>query len=420
MKTKCLSLLLVGILSVLISFIIWSPHLKSASGVFSLLDPPIGWTELNTKTKQNLVETSIETADLYRELHKYLMELDPSLVDTDISDLNIDLFSWYLANTKQQLTADEKGQILGKYPLLPAEWMNLVLYQREETPGIFGLESLAEDLAEETANYSIEAQSKLSADLTVFYGYDALKSLYDSEDSFYSDQTRFIQQNAGLELNILPGMLLNADYQKTLETSGSSKAQKTLQLFYDPGPFASVNAGYGIITKDPNPFDIDMFPTWFTDFINQEKTPEMDDIIITQLGLAVQPTVFSKLSADYVLTEGTTDAQAIKKTMFGLTLGDDQTELSATYQLKNQENQTTTSTGLELGLIDLAKIKAVYSYIENQEDSDTALESIVDLGLDLHLADSSRLRVQYKWVLPEETGSSSDESSAEASLEIRF
>ena len=331
-------------------------------------------------------------------------------------EVNIELLNWYLANTQQQLTADEKGKILGKYPLLPAEWMNLVLYEREELPGIFGLESLVTD--EYTANYSIEAQSKLSADLTLFYGYDALNNIYDSEDSFSSDQTRFIKQNAGLKLNILPGMLLNADYQKTLETSGNSKAQKTLQLSYDPGSFASMNAGYGIITKDPNPFDIDMFPTWFTDLINQDKTPERDDIIITQLGLAVQPTVFSQLSADYVLTEG--DEHDIKKTSFGLTLEDDYAELSATYQLKNRENQTTTSTGLELGLIDLARIKAVYSYIENQKNSDIALESILDLGLDLQLAESSRLRFQYKWVLPEEIGQSSDESSAEASLEIRF
>lgn len=418
MKTHHLFLQITSILSVFLLVIILSPQLQSASGVFSLLDIPSSWKQFNSK----LIETSIENTAFYKELHQYLLELNPSLGDTELTDFDIDLFSWYLANTQQQLTTDEKGKILGKYRLLPSEWMNLVLYETEETPGIFGLGNFIDDeyIADDSANYSIEAQSKLSADLTLFYGYDALKSFYDTEDLLNSDEARFIKQNAGLEFNILPGMLLNADYQKTLEATGISKAQKTFQLLYNPGSFASVNARYGIITNDPNPFDIDMLPTWFTDFIKQDKTPEIDDIIITQLGLAVQPTDFSELSADYVTTEGSTGEYNTSKTIFGLTLEDDNREISATYQLKNQENQTTTSTGLELGLIDLAKIKAVYSTIENQKDSNIALDSIVDLGLDLNLADSSRLKFQYKWVLPDEVGTSSDESSAEASLEIRF
>lgn len=260
----------------------------------------------------------------------------------------------------------EKGEIVGYYSLFLPN-LGLILYSKDNPEqSVFGLEALDEQmLTGGTHNqFTIEAQSKLWKMLTISYGYDATHNQSLKDKTLFAD-SRFVAQNAGLKLNLLPGMSLNADYKKPLV--GADKAHRTLNLAYHSGSFASFSAGYGVVLS------------------TNEKG----------------------------------EAAGSSKATFGLRIADSSKELNATYQMESQKNVGTThSAGLELGLVDLAHLSAVYSKTEDQKLSTAALKSTVDLGLNLNFAANSALCFQYKIVLPDYEPD--EEQMAEAKLEIRF
>ncbi len=400
-----------------------SPHLQADFGVFGVSEDYAQVTEADVEAVDEISnDASSQAVDT---LQSYLYALQPDMKVSDLMNLDYDLFNSYLSGNLDSLMDTEKGKIVGQYDLLPSELMELVLYeiQDTDTQGVFGLQSMgdSEQDNQHPANYTIEAQSKLLEGLKVFYGFDTAEKLDLSDSLLLTDKSQFVTQNAGIELNLLPGMLLNADYKRTLEgEDSSSKAHKTFQLAYNPFSFASFNAGYGIISSEVPTIDPESVPVWLADAAQNEVRPEindLDDIIIKQLGLAVRPTNSSSLFADYVSVKG--NDEQINKAVFGLKLGDNGKAMNATYQLENQKSQITTSAGLELGLVDQATLKAVYSTTQDQQVSEDILETMIDLGLNFNIAESSVLSFQYKWILPEEYDPE-DETTAEAKLEVKF
>lgn len=263
--------------------------------------------------------------------------------------------------------------------------------------------------------YTIEAQSTVVNGFKISYGYDAAKGSGSSQKYGSDTGTNFRTQNAGVELRVLPGMSLNADYKKSIKGSGLDEAYKRLNLAYNPGSFASFNAGYGILSTVSFSSDSVVFPT----AADIRETTNLEDIIIKQLGLSLQPTNYSQFSADYIFVNERGEPIRSSKAKFGLRLGDSSKEFNAIYQLENGEDQKTiTSAGVELGLVDLASLSAVYSTMEDHQLPAGVQRSTVDVGLNLNLARNSTFHFQYKLVLPE--NQPDEEQTAEAKLVFTF
>lgn len=284
--------------------------------------------------------------------------------------------------------------IVKQFSLLPAEYMNLILY-------------------DESQKYTIEARSQVSG-FTISYGYDASKPHPEVEEGIVKNENHFTAQNAGLEFQLLPGMSINADYKKTMG-SETDEAKKSVRVAYDPVHFASISAGYGVISTNTNPFDFSA--------LMAEKADEQEDIIVKQLGLSLRPTTNSLISANYTFVNEKGEPIQSTKARFAFRLGDRSTGLNATYEMENGKNHgISTSAGLELGLLDLATLKAVYSTnVGDQTTRESSQSSTVDLGFNLNLAGYSSFHLQYKLILPDELLEASEEEQvAEAKLVLRF
>ncbi|MCK4257788.1 MAG: hypothetical protein KAX49_02355 [Halanaerobiales bacterium] len=305
-----------------------------------------------------------------------------------------------------------KGEVVDSYSLFSPNLMEIVLYQKEN--------SEAEELNEGLEQYTIEAQSHLLNGVTISYGYDTLNDFTKVNDTIIGEY-KFLSQNAGLELKLLPGLLLNADYKKILNDHDGVQTQKSVFLAVNPTDFTSFNATYGVISRDSNFLDIGLMPVWLPELIaNIGKERYSNDLIVTQLGMAVQPTNFYNFFADYVSMSEEGNKASSSKTVLGFQLNDMTKELNATFEMENQTDQkAVTSTGVQLNLIDLASLKAVYSKVMDYQIPDDGVKSIWDLGLNVNFAENTSLQFQYIWVLPQET-ESDDEKTAQARLEVRF
>lgn len=361
---------------ILILLLVWffmiSPHILAEESLFEVSE-----AFLQSYQEKNSDEVhSSQLEDGLSLFHYY-----PILIQPDIKYLGVENYNPGVIdisfNSGIPILKTQKGNIIGQYSLLSPNLMDLVLYEKKEPEELFDFQ---------ISGYTIEAQSRLLNGFTLFYGYDALEDLKTEKDLILNDGSRFITRNAGLEVNILPGVIVNADYKKALEDEGVTRTEKMLNLAYNPGSFASFNAAYGIISSTNRPIESSIFPVWLTS-LDQENSP--DDVIIKQLGLALHPNEFSRLSADYILMNEKGEEVSSKKAVFSLQLGDKSKALNATYQMENEGN------------------------------SDGFLRSTLDLGLDLNFAENSSLQFQYKWFLPEEV-EVNDETRAEARLEIRF
>lgn len=404
-----------GILLFLFVFLFFSPHILAETND-ATLQLPYGELQ-DVGLLEELADNDIIFTLTLEDFQNYFLSLDPELKDSEFSNLDLNILNVTFSDKGETILETPQGKLVGQFSLLPLDLMELVLYQKDKSAGVFGLLGNYEDGKDASEQYSVQARSKILDQLTVFYGYDALKELNLDQNFLEGSEPKFVTQNAGLEFLLMPGVLLNADFKQSVEGTGDTMASKTLQLALNPSSYASFKAGFEVISENGEKLDTQFWPVFLTSLAGNDIA-ELDDVVIKQMGLALQPTDFTKVFADYVTTTGQGNENSAK-TVFGLHFGDTNKALDATYQMQNSENVTTTATGLKLGFVDLATLEAVYSKIAENQLSEEALKSIIDLGLDVSLNNDSVLRFQYQWILPEEI-EPEDETTAEASLEIRF
>lgn len=398
-----------------------SPHILANQSLFSISEGFLQSYE-ERQEKEQVAETHVQLKDNYMYWPKYLSIFQLDTYDT-YQKIQIDSLNYQLSEDGSVLVQTQRGQVLGEYSILPPNFMNLTLYQKaDEVDDVFGITQLPENLSDivPSGEYTIEAETNVIDGVSVFYGYDTA-STESFGSSVISDYSNFVAQNMGLKLNLLPGMVLNADFKRSMNESGAIRAQKGLNVAYIPGSYASFTAGYGVISKDLESldFDSDILPAWGIDPPDGVGDADGDSTVIKQWGMALHPTDYSHLSADYMTTDGEGQDPAFSRAVFGLRFGDQSKELNATYQLESQENQqTTTSAGVEVGLVDLARLRAVYSKIQGPEE-ESSEKSTLDLGFNFNFAEYSSLDLMYKWAVPEEMDPDR-EQVAEAKLEIKF
>ncbi|MCG8638926.1 MAG: hypothetical protein MI862_04285, partial [Desulfobacterales bacterium] len=388
---------ILGLLLFLLVFLLFSPHILAEKND-AKLQPYGGYQD--TALLEEFADNNIFLSLTLEDLQNYFLSLDPELKESEFSNLDLDILNVTFSDKGETILETPQGKIVGKFALLPYELMELVLYQKDKSEGVFGLLDNYDESKDSSEQYSVQARSKILDQLTVFYGYDALKELNVDQSLLEGKEPKFVTQNAGLEFLLMPGVLLNADFKQTVEGTGETMASKTLQLALNPSSYASFNAGLEVISENGEKLDAQFWPVFLTSLVGNDAA-ELDEVVIRQMGLALKPSDFTKVFADYVTTSGQGDENSAK-TVFGLHFGDTNKALDATYQMENSENATTTATGVKLGFVDLATLEAVYSKIADNQLSEEALKSIIDLGLDVSLNSDSVLRFQYQWILPEE------------------
>lgn len=333
--------------------------------------------------------TSIEEKE--GETEEDVEPLKDFQMNEEIDFENID-FSIF--DNKVSIIDNEKGKVIGHYTILPTDLMKLSLYLNNN-PQIDRLEGKGSNKTHFKVNdkYTFEVESELLDGLKLFYGYDTSQENKQAENqlSSFDHESNLIAQNAGVEINPLPGFIVNADYKKFLESGGLDKNQKSVNVAYKADSFATINAGIGVISEEVEAYDLQLLSNMLG---QMEKRIEEENMVVTQMGLALHPNDYSQLSADYVSMNEKGSDNKLFSTIFGFKLGDDQKELNARYQLDNQKNIT------------------------------NILKSTLDLGLNFSVNDNSSFKFLYKWITPEEdkieSEDKNDETRAEAQLEIRF
>lgn len=376
----------------IVTVLLLSPRGMAGKGVFGVSEELMKTIEQEQAFKRFLAENNFQLANQFPFLQSNLLPVPLVQRSYFVDYINVVMFDTPLSASGPYII--KRGNIVEQFPLLPSEYMNLVFYDESE-------------------KYTIEARSRVVNGFTISYGYDASKAGGEDE-GFVNSENQFVAQNAGLEFKFIPGMSVNADYTKTLGAP-TDEAKKSVHVAYDPVNFASISAGYSVISTNTNPFD-------FSTLLANDSTVDHDDIIVKQLGLALRPTTNSQISASYVFVNEKGEPIRSTKARFAFRLGDRGTGLNATYEMENDETHLlNTSAGLELGLLDLATLRAVYSTSAGDETEAQGLQSsTVNLGLNLNLASYSSFHLQYKLILPDELLEESEEQVAEAKLVLRF
>lgn len=378
----------------LITVILLSPRVVAGKGVFGVSEELMQTVEQEQAFQRYLAENNFQLANKFPFLQSDLLPIQ-LLRKNSYFGVAMNPATYDILLTNRVPYIRNQGMV-ERFPLLPSEYMALVFYDESE-------------------KYIIEARSRVVNGFTVSYGYDAAKSAVQEKENLVHSEGHFTAQNAGLEFKLIPGMAVNADYSRTLGTE-TGEEKKSVSVAYNPVNFASISAGYSVISTNTSPFD-------FSVLLAKDQTLNQDDIIVKQLGLALRPTTNSQISASYVFVNEKGEPIRSTRARFAFRLGDEGTGLNATYEMENGQNHVlSTSAGLELGLLDLATLRAVYSTnTGNQAVSEGLQSSTVDVGLNLNIASSTSFLLQYKLFLPDDLLEDLEEEQvAEAKLILRF
>lgn len=271
--------------------------------------------------------------------------------------------------------------------------------------------------AEEFPILNEKAQDKL-VNLVSLYGNRETEQGTKSRDieiPEYTYENLYIADNGNanrLSLNPLPGVLLDAEYDKT-EEDDTVEENTNISLSYWMNNRTILRAEYGRENKE-----------WWSianEEINDNPILYNEEISETgRLGISYQSNKYLTFSADYI----NNDFPALDRdysTIFGVEYKDVLGSVRYHYQLDYGE-ENSKATGLELAYKDLATFNATYK-IYNRKELEEQLSHQWDFGLDLNINDISTLSLEYQVkpliddIMTEEDD---NESNIKAQLEIKF
>ncbi len=151
--------------------------------------------------------------------------------------------------------------------------------------------------------------------------------------------------------------------------------------------------------------------------VNQDE----QETQIGNIGISYRPADNLALTADYEqrnLFSGRDSDSAV----FGLEFDDQLGNIRASYQIEDGEMLQQTTTGLQMEVMDFARLSASYSLLDFEELEDKLKQQTsVDLGLDFNVTNFSTFSLGYQWQeLPDGLEGDDDESNIRASFTIDF
>ena len=229
------------------------------------------------------------------------------------------------------------------------------------------------------------------------------------------------QRKKGISLNPLPGVSVDANYNKDESEDNTTQENTNVSLKYWLNNKTLLRAEYGMENKE----------WWDIEDIKLEnnRDKEIEDGESSQkltfneeknqtsrLGLSFQTNDRVTISADYV---DSTPIDTDYSTIFGVEYKDDNGIIKYHYQ-RDFGDQSAKESGLEFGYKDLATFNATYKIFDPKVIEDQLNESIWDIGLDVNLNDISTISLGYQLEKRLPDKEDDEESNIKAELKLKF
>ncbi len=233
------------------------------------------------------------------------------------------------------------------------------------------------------------------------------------------------QKNEGISLNPLPGVSVDADYNKDDSEDNTTEENTNVSLKYWLNNKTLLRAEYGMENKEWWDIeDIELENNRDEEIevgeSSQELTFNEEKNQTSRLGLSFLTNDRVTISADYV---DSTSIDTDYSTIFGVEYKDDNGVIKYHYQV-DFGDQSAKESGLVFGYKDLATFNATYKIFDPKVIEDQLNESVWDIGIDVNLSDISTISFGYQLEkkLPELLIDEEDdeESNIKAELKLKF
>ncbi|ADL13659.1 hypothetical protein [Acetohalobium arabaticum] len=253
-----------------------------------------------------------------------------------------------------------------------------------------------------TTDDEVQEGKKLVKGITF---YENQKKIDDKID-FFSKEEIIVQKKTGLELAVLPGVLVDGSYELT---EGRMDSNLGFDIDYKLNHRLNLNAGY-YLTGEQKSDGYNLAGMDSTDKKLDSSEESMENI--QKIGIDYDTSERTSVFANY-FKEDSADDEATT-TVVGVKYNDDAEQIAFQYQIEELEEKRLNSTGVEIGINDFAKLKAIYTMIDDEAGDkvgkDSNFESkLLDLGLDLYVNDDTSVKLGYQL---------SDKNEADGSQEI--
>lgn len=267
-----------------------------------------------------------------------------------------------------------------------------------------------------TRDDGVQEEKKLVKGITF---YNDQKEI-EEKVGFFSKEEIIVRKNTGLQLAVLPGVLVDGSYELTEARMDSNldydlhlKQQLGFDIDYKLNHRLNLNAGYYLTgEQESDGYNLTGMDSKQRNFDSSEGSTEN----IQKIGIDYDTSERTSVFANYFKENSATDEATT--TVVGVKYNDDEEQIAFQYQIEDLEEKRLNSTGVEVGINDFAKLKAIYTMIDddnadkvgNGAGKDSNFESkLLDLGLDLYVNDDTSLKLGYQL---------SDKDEADGSQEI--
>jgi hypothetical protein len=242
--------------------------------------------------------------------------------------------------------------------------------------------------------------------------------------TFYSDDENelegidqeklLIENNKGLEIAVLPGGLKDNNPQMIrkeelgIEKETQSKNELGFSMDYKLDDKLNLNTEYYLLgleresSMDESNSGIEDSLVGVEGLSESQEFPDN----IQKVGINYQTSQQTSVFADY-LEKRSADEDKLTTTAVGLEYNNDSGKITMQYQVENSENEESSSAGIELGLSDFAKLKAIYTMVnknstldgedgEKLEEGPDLKSQSLDLGLDLYVNEDTSVKLGYQ------------------------
>ncbi|MCK8824290.1 hypothetical protein [Fuchsiella alkaliacetigena] len=244
-------------------------------------------------------------------------------------------------------------------------------------------------------------------------------------ESDFTDDKVLVEKDGGLQLGVLADALrtkeqANKDLLAVIEFDRESKLSNQHSFDWEVETFREEN--YLIDYED-----------WYLglDFSHSEIE------VLPELGFTYQTSDRTSIFADY---SEKMDQDDLKRTttVVGLEYNNDLGSYQLKYEFQDSSELESSSAGIELGVSDFAKVRAIYTLLEqevadkeeiSQEQEQLRLQ-LLDLGLDFNVNNQASLKLGYQLSERDKTADLEEEeegllqkfkpSSADIKLELKF
>ncbi|RCW48230.1 MULTISPECIES: hypothetical protein [unclassified Halanaerobium] len=241
-------------------------------------------------------------------------------------------------------------------------------------------------------------------------------------------------------LNLLPNLMLDADYSEEIDDDNKLETQTDLNIQYTVNSHTLIRAGYSLASREwwdvngitmPESGSLDIEQTAFEPLersITESEPPLGNKTAVyneelnrkQSLGIAYQTNDRITVSADYIRNNEFEDYLG-SSTIFGVSFTDDLGAIRANFQLDTANNVKQQITGIELDFKDLATFSASYKLLDPAqiESALNTQKSSWNIGLGVNLNEAAKVSLGYE-VTESEDESEENESNIKAAFEIKF